>query len=578
MLAVLALVAAAAAGAAAGPAAGTGGAGTAGAAGAVPSAVPEGTAGAAATVPVQERPASDMASHADTWAKDQGNGALVVAEKVQGQWRYAMAGQAFAAGHAAVPAERIEFEIGSLTKLFTGILLAQAVHEGKLTLTDTLAMRLPVQFASPAVGAITLKQLATHTSCLPRLPDNMAGADSPDPYATYGTPEMFAFLAQARLASNPPCVADYSNLGFGVLGVVLERAYGQAWDTLVHNKIAVPYGMSDTVENLSAEQRGRLAQGWSEGKQVPPWTFKAMAGAGALHSTAADLAKLADALLAGNSGPLRDVWPLLTGDEREAGPLGGRIGLALMHDKVYGQDRYWHDGGTGGFRSTLQVFPAEGRAQIVLSSSADARVQVWLAAWRTEGRAPIARREVTLPAGALDEYVGVYQLAQQARFTVIKVGDDLRVRLSGQPFLTVFPSARDEFFYRAVEAQISFQRTAGRISGLVLHQYGRDLTAHRTADPVPHVEFPPAAQLAELAGDYDFNAFMPGAVLTVKVLGDGLTAQLTGQPTLPIFAVANDRFQYDIVDATLAFERSATGKVTAVVLYQNGATMRAPRK
>jgi serine-type D-Ala-D-Ala carboxypeptidase/endopeptidase len=489
-----------------------------------------------------------------------------------------MGGQPFAAGHAAVAPERVEFEIGSLSKVFTGLLLAQAVHEGKLALTDTLAMRLPVQFASREVGGITLKQLATHTSCLPRLPDNMVGADSPDPYAAYTNADLFAYLAQAKLPSAPPCAPDYSNLGFGVLGVVLERMYGQSWDTLVHNKITLPLGMADTVQHLSTEQRARLAQGWSEGKQVQPWTFQAMAGAGALVSTAADLTKLADAMLAGAGGPLRDAWQLMSADQSDAGAMGGHIGLALMHDRLYGQDRYWHDGGTGGFRSTFQVFPADGRAQIVLTSSADGKVEAWLTAWRAEGRTPVAWREITLPAGALDEYTGVYQLSPQARFTILRVGDDLRVRLTGQQFLPVFASAKDEFFYRAVDAQLSFQRQGGRITGLVVHQYGRDLLARRTADPVPHVEFLPVAALAELAGDYDFSSVEAGAVLTVRVRGEGLTAQLTGQPMVPVFAVAKDRFQYDVVEATLAFERDAAGKVSAVVLNQNGATVRAPRK
>ena len=109
---------------------------------------------------------------AKAWAASLGHGAVATAEKRDGRWTFALAGRPFAAGHAEVPAERVIFEIGSISKVFTGILLADAVQAGKLGLDDTLAQRLPVKLAYPATGAVTLKQLATHTSCLPRLPGN----------------------------------------------------------------------------------------------------------------------------------------------------------------------------------------------------------------------------------------------------------------------------------------------------------------------------------------------------------------------------------------------------------------------
>src|SRR5215213_1003987 len=125
-----------------------------------------GAAGAAELPPLGEQ--------AKAWAASLGHGAVATAEKRDGKWTFAMAGQPFVAGHAPghadTPAERVIFEIGSISKVFTGILLADAVQAGKLGLDDTLVQRLPVKFADPATGAVTLKQLATHTSCLPRLP------------------------------------------------------------------------------------------------------------------------------------------------------------------------------------------------------------------------------------------------------------------------------------------------------------------------------------------------------------------------------------------------------------------------
>jgi D-alanyl-D-alanine-carboxypeptidase/D-alanyl-D-alanine-endopeptidase len=520
-----------------------------------------------------------LGDQAPAWAAALGHGAVATAEKRDGRWTFAIAGQPFAAGHAEVPAGQVLFEIGSVTKVFTGILLADAVTDGRLGLDDTLAQRLPVKFAHSATGAVTLKQLATHTSCLPRLPDNVQDIDAADPYARYDDKKLFEYLAGARLTATPPCAAEYSNLGFGILGVVLERTYGKPWAALLAEKITGPLGMADTVQELSAAQLARFAEPWDGDRRVRPWTFQAIAGAGALRSSLGDMSKLADALLAGPKGPLAKAWPLLAGDLAQVPSAGGTIGLGLFHVKADGGDSYLHDGGTAGFRSLIQVWPASGRAAVVLASNAAANPAAWLAAWEAKGRPPETRAEVALPAAVLDQYVGVYSLDKTVRFTLLRRGDGLVARLTGQPFFPIFASARDEFFYQIVDAQLSFHRDAeGRVTGLTLHQNGRDMAASRDAGPAPHIEFPDAAALAEYVGQYDFGAYQPGATFTVSATPFGLKATLTGQPALPVFCIGKDRFEYDAVPASLTFERDAAGKVVALVLHQNGRDMRAPRR
>jgi hypothetical protein len=302
-------------------------------------------------------------------------------------------------------------------------------------------------------------------------------------------------------------------------------------------------------------------------------------GAGALRSTLADMSKFADALLAGTKGPLGHVWPLLAGGHADMPGVGGRIGLGLIQAKDNGEDAYLHDGGTGGFRSTLLVRPGSGRAVVVLASNAAAEPQALLSAWQATGREPAKRSEITLPAEALDEYPGVYAIDPSSRFTLLRRGDGLIARLTGQPFFPLFASAKDEFFYKIADAQLSFHRDeSGKIKGLTLHQNGRDIPASRQDGPPTHIEFPDAARLAEYAGEYDFGQFEPGATLTVRVLDETLTVMLTGQPSLPVFATGKDRFESDAVEASVTFERDAAGKVVALVLHQNGMDMRSPRR
>jgi D-alanyl-D-alanine-carboxypeptidase/D-alanyl-D-alanine-endopeptidase len=520
-----------------------------------------------------------LADQVSAWATSIGHGAVATAEKRDGRWTFALAGHPFAAGHAEVAAQDVLFEIGSITKVFTGILLADAVADGKLSLDDTLAQRLPAKFDYAATGAVTLKQLATHSSCLPRIPDNMMNAGGDDPYAQYDRKALLEYLASAKLPAQPPCRPDYSNLGFGILGVVLEIAYDKPWAALVAEKITGPLGMANSVQELSAAQQTRFAEPWSGDQRAHPWAFMALAGAGALRSSLADMSKLADALLAGPKGPLARAWPLLAGDFMDMPVEGGKIGLALIHTKSGGEESYLHDGGTGGYRSLIQVHPTSGRAAIVLASNATANPARWLAAREAEGRPPVTRSEVALPTAVLDQYAGVYTIDKSARFTVIQRGDGLVARLTGQPFFPVFASAKDEFFYKVVDAQLSFHRDAeGKVTDLTLHQNGRDITAARDAGPAPHIEFPNAAALAEYEGTYDFGQYQPGATITVSATPWGLAAMLTGQDMFHVFGVAKDRFEYDVVVATLTFERDTAGKIVAVVLHQNGRDMRAPRR
>jgi serine-type D-Ala-D-Ala carboxypeptidase/endopeptidase len=509
-------------------------------------------------------------------------GAIASAERLNGKWEYALAGDAYPPGHAAVPPEKVLFEIGSISKVFTGLLLADAVVEGKLKLSDTLAARLPVKIMDPATGGITLQQLASHTSCLLRMQADPRTGDDADPYAGYDERALFAYLEGAKLDGHPPCESADSNLAFAILGVVLERTYQQPWAALVHAKITGPLGMADTVQELSAEQRARLAAPWEGDKPGHEWNCKAFAGAGGLHSTAGDLSKLADAILARSDGPLGKAWPILAGDYAADAFIGGKVGLALGHVIAYPKDpwgdSYTHGGVTGAYRSLLEVWPGKGRAIVVLADNSAANPVAWVSVWRFLGVMQAEREEIKLAPTTLDDYVGIYTISEQARLTVLRRGDRLAFRLTAQPFFPIFASARDEFFLRAVIFDLRFHRDgSGKVDRVTLVLRGRAIEAERSSAEPPRIEFPGVDRLTEYAGEYDFGKSKPGARLSVSVVGDTLYAMLTGQQWLPVFAMGKDEFDYDALPATLTFERNAAGKVVAVVLHQNGIDQRAPR-
>ncbi|RYD63197.1 MAG: hypothetical protein EOP83_12755, partial [Verrucomicrobiaceae bacterium] len=182
-------------------------------------------------------------------------GGLVTGESIAGVTRFEGVGKLEPDGIA--PEKRV-FEIGSITKVFTGLLLADAVEAKKVRLDSTLKELLgdEVTFADPDVAAITLVQLSTHTSGLPRLPDNMGWfiGLSNDPYKKYDRKDALKFLAKAELDHAPPFPASYSNYGVGLLGELLSGIQQKSYADLVAEKITGPLGMKDTVVVLDKDQ------------------------------------------------------------------------------------------------------------------------------------------------------------------------------------------------------------------------------------------------------------------------------------------------------------------------------------
>ncbi|MFM7606611.1 MAG: serine hydrolase domain-containing protein, partial [Prosthecobacter sp.] len=245
-----------------------------------------------------------LADSAQHIAKGVPRGCIVTGEWRDGKAVYAISGPDKPAN---VPVEKVVFEIGSISKVFTGLLLAQVVLEKKVTFETTLKQALDAQqaFADDKVAAITLAQLATHTSGLPRMPDN-ADFTVADPYGTYDTKKLGEWLASVKLDKAVPHEMSYSNVGVAILGHVIERALGDSWANLVRDRITQPLGMHDTMPEPTTEERQRLAPPFDGKKEAHEWTFQAFAPAGGLRSTAADMMLFGHALTHPETSSLRE--------------------------------------------------------------------------------------------------------------------------------------------------------------------------------------------------------------------------------------------------------------------------------
>ncbi|MGH9486110.1 MAG: serine hydrolase domain-containing protein [Terriglobales bacterium] len=222
---------------------------------------------------------------------------------------------------------------------------------------------------APASAPIRLVDLATQHSGLPRLPSNLdAQADPGNPYAHYGSKKLLAFLAVHGVARPVQAPFGYSNFGYGLLGWVLARRAGLSYAALVQREITGPLGMSDTVIALTAGQKRRLVQGYSQaGRPVETWDLNALAGAGGLRSTAGDLLKLLRAELHPPQAMAAAVR--MTQQLRADGPAPLKVGLGWLYTPA--SQTYWHDGGTGGYTSFALFRPGEDYAVVVLYNRED---------------------------------------------------------------------------------------------------------------------------------------------------------------------------------------------------------------
>jgi CubicO group peptidase (beta-lactamase class C family) len=225
------------------------------------------------------------------------NGIGIVVGVIDAEGRRVIARGALAKSDPRALDGETVFEIGSITKVFTCLALADMAERGEVALNDPVAKHLPAGVSVPERGGkpITLIDLATHTSGLPRWPDDIAPGeltpkDWSNPYADYTAEQLQAFLAGYRLRRDIGAAHAYSNLGMGLLGRALAHRAGVDFETLVRQRITGPLGMADTAIALTPDQEARFATAHDHARRpVEAWQLPTFAGAGALRSTADDM-------------------------------------------------------------------------------------------------------------------------------------------------------------------------------------------------------------------------------------------------------------------------------------------------
>lgn len=381
------------------------------------------------------------------------------------------------------------FEIGSITKVFTAALLAQAVERGDMALADPVAKYLPAGVKVPARGdrQITLLDLATHRSGLPSMPPLPAGkkpGNPGDPYADYTAGDLDAFLAGYTLTRDIGSQFEYSNLGMSLLGRALASQAKMDYEPLVVGHVCEPLRMLDTRITLPKALAARLAAPYDE--QLAPaanWNLGTFAPAGGLRSDVDDLLKFLAANLGGRS-PLAAALKMTHEMRNNAGTPTMDIGLAWHINKRYSPPITWHNGGTGGYRSFIGFDDARRRGVVVLSNTANSVDDI--GRHLLDPRFPLnpppkVHTAIRIDPAIGDLYAGRYQIVPEFVLTFSREGEHYYLQATDQPKGEVFPESATDFFSKEIDGQVTFVKDAdGKYSSLILHQRGiPDQTARR---------------------------------------------------------------------------------------------------
>ncbi len=405
-----------------------------------------------------------------------------------------------------------EFGIGSVTKVFTALLLSEMAEKGQVSLDDPVSKYLPSgRVRMPTYGGkpITLADLATHTSGFPLRPTNLVSGWTEQgemgqmllteykEYEGYTPEDFYRFLSSYKLQHAPGSHYEYSNINYGLLGLALSYWARKPYRDLVQQIITGPLAMDDTRMELSPGMRQRQAKSYtyyySQLIAVPTEPLGPLDAAGAYYSTANDLIRLLSAVLGFVDSPLKRAMDAMPKTLRPGGmpPADARTGssqIALAWN-VYsdGDDEIiWKNGSVSGYRAFIGYDPKRRIGVVALANAQSGNGVDDIGLHILDERVPVDMsvpkfyKEVPVRAGILDEYVGTYRYSPTDTMTISRQGDHLYLSVPEQPKMKMFAYDTNEFFLKVTDAQATFGDVKnGRATKIVWHQGGQDSTGHR---------------------------------------------------------------------------------------------------
>ena len=510
------------------------------------------------------------------------------------------------------------YKIASISKVFTSLLLADAVVRGEIDLNSAADVPNSAGIRLPSRGgrSITWRDLSTHRSGLPRLPGNFYPLTDPrNPYRDYDSKKAAAFLNDYELPREPGDSREYSNFGVSVLGYLVSQKSDMSYQKLLRERIAKPLRMTDCTVSLSRDKKMRLATPHSQfGSATPPWTNADLPGAGGIHATMRDMMRFAKAHLSPpprspETGTLGEAINLAWKQQHDGGTSGRAMGLGWL---IWPDGQtHWHNGRSGGFSSALYINRQSECAVVVLCNTAVAdkmdelAIQLITKAAGQKVKSPLSSGGAGAGSGYAKKspFTGVrWQAAQNDRelpevqvegqwYKLVSL-DDLPaaeiVAFSQKTFAGKWKKRFEEDLVellsrrghppqdtvRLVVQSLSSTETQV-LEGVRMTEANRQ--AIKNALPTGTKAKPvsiDAAFRSRLVGRYQLA---PGFVFTVSDQEGKLMVAATNQPTLEVFPDSPTRWSYREIDATLEFKLPKSGPAKRLILHQGGVKQTARR-
>lgn len=490
--------------------------------------------------------------------------------------------------------EHTIYEIGSVSKVFTAILLAQQASDGKLKVEDLIKNYLPATVKVPTRGTteITFGHLSDHTSALPRLPSNMTPVNPANPYADYTVDQMYSFLSGYELTRDVGAEYEYSNLAQGLLGYILSLNAGVSYETLLTKTITSPLGMKETKITLDERMKKNLAIGHDAGVEVENWDLPTLAGAGAIRSSTHDMLKF---LAANLSFTKTSLQPALkkTHEVRhnKAGTM--RVGLGWHIAKGKNGDVIWHNGGTGGYRAFVGFVNETGTGVVVLTNSTESVDDIGFHLLNPESALRQIKPSIavelkkSVDSNGIEAAKTLFYDLKKNKSTEFDFSEDAMNKL-GYLYLEKDSKVAVAIFKINVESYPSSFNVYDSYAEALLKNGQNDLAIENYKKSVElnpgntsgiqaleklgvkmatEIVVVPEATLETYVGTYQLA---PTFSIVVTRDGKQLFGQATGQPKFELFAKNEKEFYLKVVNAQVIFTVNNQGAVESLSLLQNG--------
>jgi len=359
--------------------------------------------------------------------------------------------------------ENVIFETGSITKIFTSLLLTQMAQAGEVNLDDPIQKFLPENVRIPTYNGkhITLDHLSTHTAGFPYVPENFTMADMYNPFCDYKVEYLYDYLNEFKLENEPGTKYTYSNICKGLLGHVLSLRANKEYEDLVIERLFKPLGMDSTTVNLTDEMKNRFATAHIRDKIVPHWDIAVFDGAGSIHSTPKDLARFIEANLGFYKTDLDPVLEASMQSRCHQDIPYLDVGHEWNISYKYQPEILYHGGATGGHQVFIGFCPERKIGVVICSNSCawvyDIGKNILNKGWYLKR----FRQQAIIIPMMLAKFVGEYENIEDGSNCYIKMDSQghlstLLLKWGYYPAIPLYPSSEKDFFMKVRNVQISF--------------------------------------------------------------------------------------------------------------------------